>query len=200
MGFLHFFSSQSFAIQPSCRSLLLFFHLILLLPSPAPFPPSTVRTLAFFFSCSLVSMRAVQTQPVSSSIPWECYPTYCCVFSPFFLPPPYLFTAECLPPPIDCFIEDMSGLCLLRAQLYIDPSVLKDVLTHTSSLSQLVASQCPVVRLMHAQSVCCNHKVMIIGLSCHRRCVENVCASHFITADKHHEKEQGEQNNLRGGG
>lgn len=110
-------------------------------PSSQPcsfFSPSTVRTLAFFFSCSLVSMRAVQTQPVSSSIPWECYPTYCCVFSPFFLPPSYLFTAGC-PPPIDCFIEDMSGLCLLRAQLYIDPSVLKDVLshthTHTSSLS-----------------------------------------------------------------
>lgn len=150
MGFLHFFSSQSFAIQPSCRSLLLFFHLILLLPSPAPFPPSTVRTLAFFFSCSLVSMRAVQTQPVSSSIPWECYPTYCCVFSPFFLPPPYLFTAGCLPPPpIDCFIEDMSGLCLLRAQLYIDPSVLKDVLTHThthtSSLSLSLSAGCESV-------------------------------------------------------
>lgn len=93
----------------------------------------------------------------------------------FCLPPIYLQLD--LSPPIDCFIEDMSGLCLLRAQLYIDPSVLKDVLTHTHthplSLSQLVVSQCPVVRLMHAQSVCCNHKGMIIGLSCHRRCVEN---------------------------
>lgn len=70
--------------------------------------------------------------------------------------------------------------------------------THTNilSLSWLWVNVRCRGSCMQAQCVChirWNHKVMIIGLSCHRRRVSKMCESHFITTDKHHEREEGER-------
>lgn len=128
------YTSQKFSSihASSCtfpRSLLLLLFLLLPLSSLCtPFPfPSLVRLLCFFSSPPALwpRMRAVQTQPVSSGVPRGALSNLSTVvFSllPFFLPlsPIYLQLDVCSP--IDCFPEDMSGLCLCPAPLYIDPS------------------------------------------------------------------------------
>lgn len=153
------YTSQKFSsIQTSsctcARSLLLF---LLLSSFSPPFTPpfsSLVRLLAFSPPALWPRMRAVQTQPVSSGVPWEHYPTFlllCFLSLPSFCLSPICLQLDVCSP-IDCFTEDTSGLCLCPARLYIDPSVLKDVLTNTHTdtythkhpLSQLVVSQCPV--------------------------------------------------------
>lgn len=170
--------------------ILLYSGLLLQIPPPLSVPlllifSSSVRPLAFS-PPALGPVRGLFKHNLFPLVsPGSIIqPFYCCVFSPFFLSasPIYLQLDVCSS--IDCFTEDMSGLCLWPAQLYIDPSVLKDVRTdmrahtHTHPLAQLVVNQCPVERLMHNMChIGCNQKAMITGLSCHRRCVENECVT-----------------------
>lgn len=178
------YTSQRFSsIQASSctfpRSLLLLFLLLPLSSFCTPFPlPSLVRL--FSPPALWPRMKAVQTQPVSSGVPQGALSNLSTVvFSlfPFFLPRSYLFTAGCLFSFWLFYREYAWALSLPCSALY--RSLLKMFSpTQTSSLSadcESVSGSC--MWAQYVCHICWNHKVMISGLSCHRRRVESVCVA-----------------------
>lgn len=176
------------------------------LSAPPPlsflFPPWS-GYFAFSAPALWPRMKAVQTQPVSSGVPREHCPTFLLLcflsLSPSLcLSPIYLQLDVCS---IDCFTEDMSGICRCPTRLYIDTSVLKHVLIithrHTNILSQLVMSQCPGVeppeckhniytRFTHAKII--KSWWLLVKTAVGRQCV-----SYFITTDILRERKEREK-------
>ena len=110
----HILNSLVAVLLLHLRNSLLFRPSLAYFPPPPPFP-SLVRLLAFS-SVATYEGCSNQTQPVSSGVPREHYPTFLLLcFLSFSLPPIYLQLDVCSP--IDCFTEDMSGLCLCPAPL-----------------------------------------------------------------------------------
>lgn len=149
-----FYTSQKFSLfrphfsDPPYSS---FFSFPLSAPTLFPFPPWTDSLGLFLPSCTYegCSNNLFPQASPPTHLPQEHYSAFqllCFLsFPSFCLSPIYLQLDVCSP--IDYFTEDMSGLCLCPARLYIDP--LKDVQTHARThrhkhpVSQLVVSQCP---------------------------------------------------------
>lgn len=134
-------------------------------------------------------LRIIQTQPVSSCIPGECYPTFLLLsFLSFHLlpPPSYLFTAGRLLL-IIVLQRIWVGFVSARFGLYIELPVLNHVLTNThsdkhplrccESVSGGGAAHTCRTNMCHT---CLDYGVTIIGLNSYVTCVENVCVTFHL--------------------